>query len=151
MENEIVTLEERCRQLEANQTKNEKYLQRATDEMKLYVSGVQQQQTERGKSVRDQLQHKIAEQEKLNAQLRQDQKQLRDNLPHMEQQIKYWEKIEKYKLSLSSILIVKLKTELKWLTLTSRIFRVKMLCLEKNKLQEGTVRRERGRETLVLQ
>lgn len=105
LENEIVTLEERCRQLEANQTKNEKYLQRATDEMKLYVSGVQQQQTERGKSVRDQLQHKIAEQEKLNAQLRQDQKQLRDNLPHMEQQIKYWEKIEKYKLSLFSFLI----------------------------------------------
>ena len=95
MENEIVTLEERCRQLEGNLAKNEKYLQRAIDEMKLYVSGVQQQQIERGKSVRDQLQHQISEKEKLNAQLRQEQKQLRDNLPHMEQQIKYWEKIEK--------------------------------------------------------
>ena len=40
---------------------------------------------------------------------------------------------------------------LKWLILNYRIFRVKMLCQEKNKLQEGTVRRERGRETLVLQ
>ncbi|KAI9560954.1 hypothetical protein GHT06_011910 [Daphnia sinensis] len=126
LENEIVTLEERCRQLEADIKENEAYLQRATDEMKLYVSGVQQQQTERGKSVRDQLQHKIAEQEKLNAQLRQDQRQLKDNLPQMEEQMKYWEKLEK-------------------------IFRVKILCQEKQKLQEGTVRRERGRETLVLQ
>ncbi|XP_032776827.2 intraflagellar transport protein 81 homolog [Daphnia magna] len=126
LENEIVTLEERCRQLEADIKENETYLQRATDEMKLYVSGVQQQQTERGKSVRDQLQQKIAEQEKLNAQLRQDQRQLKDNLPQMEEQMKYWEKLEK-------------------------IFRVKILCQEKQKLQEGTVRRERGRETLVLQ
>lgn len=95
LENEIVTLEERCRQLEADIKENETYLQRATDEMKLYVSGVQQQQTERGKSVRDQLQQKIAEQEKLNAQLRQDQRQLKDNLPQMEEQMKYWEKLEK--------------------------------------------------------
>ncbi|XP_057372541.1 intraflagellar transport protein 81 homolog [Daphnia carinata] len=126
LENEIVTLEERCRQLEADIKDNEAYLQRATDEMKLYVSGVQQQQTERGKSVRDQLHQKIIEQEKLNAQLRQEQRQLKDNLPQMEEQMKYWEKLEK-------------------------IFRVKILCQEKQKLQEGTVRRERGRETLVLQ
>lgn len=96
MESEIVTLEERRRQLETNILQNQKYLQRANDEMKLYVSGVQhQQQTERGKSVRDQLHQKIAEQEKLNGQLRQEQRQLRENLPLMEQQLKYWEKIEK--------------------------------------------------------
>ncbi len=98
LESEIVTLEERRRQLEANILQNQSYIQRAADEMKLYVSGVQQQQTERGKSVRDQLHQKIIEQEKLNAQLRQEQRQLKDNLPHFEQQLKYWEKIEKYNL-----------------------------------------------------
>lgn len=95
LESEIVTLEERRRQLEANILQNQKFLQRANDEMKLYVSGVQQQQTERGKSVRDQLHQKIAEQEKLNGQLRQEQRQLKENLPIMEQQLKYWEKIDK--------------------------------------------------------
>jgi hypothetical protein len=34
---------------------------------------------------------------------------------------------------------------------SNRIFQVKMMCLEREKRQEGTVRREHGRETLVLQ
>lgn len=89
-------MEERRRQLEASIAKSQEYLQRANDEMKLYISGVQQQQTERGKSVREQLQHKIGEQEKMNSQLRQEYQQLKDNLPQLEQQLKYWEKIEKY-------------------------------------------------------
>lgn len=96
IENEVVTLEERRRQLETNILQSQKYLQRANEEMKLYVTGVQQQQTERGKSVRDQLHQKIIEQEKLNNQLRQEQRQLKENLPHLEQQLKYWERIEKY-------------------------------------------------------
>lgn len=95
LESEIVILVERRRQLEANILQNQKYLQRANDEIKLYVTGVQQQ-TERGKSVRDQLHQKIGEQEKLNNQLRQEQRQLKENLPLMEQQLKYWEKIDKY-------------------------------------------------------
>lgn len=86
-------MEERRRQLEANIIQNKQYLQRAADEMKLYVSGVQQ--GERGKSVRDQLHQKIIEKEKLNGQLRQEQRQLRENLPFLEQQMKYWEKLEK--------------------------------------------------------
>lgn len=36
-------------------------------------------------------------------------------------------------------------------TLSNRVFKIKILCQEKQKLQEGTVKRERGRETLVLQ
>lgn len=66
--------------------------------MKLYITGVQNQQTERGKSVREQLQHKISEQEKINSQLRLEYQQLKENLPKIEQQVKYWEKIEKYYL-----------------------------------------------------
>lgn len=107
LESEIVTLEERRRQLEANILQNQSYIQRAADEMKLYVSGVQQQQTERGKSVRDQLHQKIIEQEKCNAQLRQEQRQLKDNLPHFEQQLKYWEKIEKYDLRVHDMISYK--------------------------------------------
>lgn len=98
LENEIAKLEQRRRQLDADILRNQEYLQRANDEMKLYITGVQNQQTERGKSVREQLQHKISEQEKINSQLRQEYQQLKENLPKLEQQLKYWEKIEKYYL-----------------------------------------------------
>lgn len=76
--------------------RNRGYIQRAADEMKLYInSGVQQ--TERGKSMRDQLQAKIIENEKLNSQLRQEHRKLMENLPRLEKQAMYWEKIERYR------------------------------------------------------
>ena len=96
MENEISQLESKCRQLEEGIEKSRQYVERATEELKLYVSGVSHSQAEREKSVRDQLQHKIVEQEKLNAQLRQEQRQLKENLSYLEQQMVEWEKIEKY-------------------------------------------------------
>lgn len=95
MESEITQLEERRRQLESDIEKNKEYLQRAADEMKLYInSGVQL--AERGKSMRDQLQAKIIEKEKVNGQLRQEHRQLVENLPRIEKQAQYWEKIERF-------------------------------------------------------
>ena len=107
LENEIVQLEAKCRQLDEGIVKSREYVERAKEELKLYVSGVSHSQAEREKSVRDQLQHKIVEQEKLNAQLRQEQRQIKENLPHLEQQMVHWAKIEKYK-SLFLIYAIKL-------------------------------------------
>lgn len=150
----MAQLEERVRQLEEGIIKSREYLQRAADEMKLYVSGVQQQQHEAtGKranksSARDQLQHKIAELEKLNASLRQEHQQAKDSIPQLQQQLVYWEKIERW----SPILVgLRFYMLMYYFIGQKRIFRVKMLCQEREKRQEGTVRRERGRETLVLQ
>jgi predicted transposase YbfD/YdcC len=83
------------RNWKGNVTNWKKGSKRATEELKLYVSGVSHNQAEREKSVRDQLQHKIFEQEKLNAQMRQEHRRLKENLSYLEQQMSEWGKIEK--------------------------------------------------------
>ena len=102
MESEIVLLEERRNQLQSGIIRNQEYLKRAADEMKLYVStgasGL------KGQSMRDQLQNQIAEQEKLNNQLRLEHSKLKENLPKLDQQLLYWERLEKYVLICSNLL-----------------------------------------------
>ena len=68
-------------------------MERAAEEMKLYVSGGLQ---EKGRSVRERLQHQMVDQEKANLQLREEQRELQANLPRLERQIQHWDRIEKY-------------------------------------------------------
>ena len=136
--------------MQAGIEQSQHYVQRAADEMKLYVSSAASGQNPvPGKSVRDQLQQKINEQDKLNAQLRLDHGRMKESIPQLDQQLVYWERIEKYFcIILVNGFLLNCAFNHAYL---KRIFRAKQLCQEREKRNEGTVKRERGRETLVLQ
>lgn len=87
LENETKQLDERCDKLQLQIRQNQDFLQRAKDEMKLYV------QSDKSKTVRDKLQHRIAELEKQNVQIRDEYRNVKDNLPQLEKQMEYWQKI----------------------------------------------------------
>ena len=93
LENEITQLDERRKQLDAQIHLSHRHMERAAEEMKLYVSGGLQ---EKGRSVRERLQHQMVDQEKANLQLREEQRELQANLPRLERQIQHWDRIEKY-------------------------------------------------------
>ena len=101
LEGEILVLKDRQDQLEVSIQQSRRHLERATEEMKLYVSGVH----EKGKSARDQLQQQISEQDKVNSRIRKEHDQLKQNLPQLKQQTVDWETIERYALLVAGITV----------------------------------------------
>ncbi|XP_044296534.1 intraflagellar transport protein 81 homolog isoform X2 [Varanus komodoensis] len=94
LEQEVKSLHEECVQEEshyhhANCMKRilEVYLQRAKDEMKMYVSSDQQ---ERRKAIREQYSRMITEQENLGKKLREKQKGIRESHGPNLKQVKMW-------------------------------------------------------------
>lgn len=92
-EAEINRLEQRRLELEAQLDKGRRDMERANEELKLYVSGVADG---KGRSVRDRLQQQIVEQEKTHGQLQEEQRHLKEQLPRLESQVQHWQRLEKY-------------------------------------------------------
>ncbi|KAJ9594840.1 hypothetical protein L9F63_013877, partial [Diploptera punctata] len=131
LEQEVRTLREEIRSseskyhlLQAESVINQVKLDQLAEEMRRYVGNTAG--SEKTKSLRDQLTQKINEQEKLSRQLKEDQRIVKENQANRSQQMKLWTDLQK-------------------------LLECKKRCLEEAKQRSGTVHREKGAETLVLQ
>jgi len=122
---EILANETRHQLLELRNRNLELLLQRAHDEIKLYVSNKAE---DKKKSVREQLLKQIADQEKRGKAVKEEQKKIKDSLTTASKQMKLWTNLE-------------------------RLLACKKQCLENAQKEQdmGTVHIEPGTETLVLQ
>ncbi len=130
---EVLANETKHHLLELKNRNLELLLQRAQDEIKVYVSAKAASAsaggaTEDKKSVREQLLKQITDQEKKSKILKEEQKKVKDNLVAASKQVKLWSNLEK-------------------------LLACKRQCLERASAEPelGTVHIEPGTETLVLQ
>merc|ERR1711976_831248 len=121
---EVLANETKHQLMELRNRNLELMLQRAHDEIKLYVS---QKAEDKKKSVREQLLKQIADQEKRGKALKEEQKKVKDSLATSSKQMKLWTNLEK-------------------------LLMCKKQCLENAQKEHelGTVHIEPGTETLVL-
>ncbi|KAK6632280.1 hypothetical protein RUM44_007321 [Polyplax serrata] len=108
--------------LEAENKRAKEYSVKVGEELKIYVSSNPET---RKNSLREQLNQKINEQEKLGKHLREEQKVMKDIQSKRALQVQYWKDL---------VCLMECKKK----------------CFEENKKRSGVVRREQGAETLIL-
>lgn len=87
------TGEKEIERLEKEITKAEEDTVKVAEEVKLYVSG---SNDAKKNSLREQLQQKIAEQERVAKQLKDEQTTLKDLQNKSAQQVRYWKDLERF-------------------------------------------------------
>lgn len=85
--------ENEMQRLQQENAKAEEDLRKVGEEMKLYVSG---SADAKKNSLREQLQQKISEQEKIAKQLKDEQMALKDLQTKNMQQVRFWKELETY-------------------------------------------------------
>jgi len=92
MEKDRKEIMDEIEKLDRENQKAELDLVRVAQEVKLYVSG----STEAKKnSLREQLQKKVADQEKIGKQLKEEQVAMKDRLAKCSDQVRYWKDLER--------------------------------------------------------
>ncbi|XP_021936046.1 intraflagellar transport protein 81 homolog [Zootermopsis nevadensis] len=124
LKEEIRASESKYHLLEAESVISQVKLDQIAEEMQRYVGNTAG--SDKTKSLRDRLTQKINELEKLSRQLKDDQHIVKENQANRSKQMKLWTDLQK-------------------------LLECKKRCLEEERQNTGTVHREKGAETLVLQ
>lgn len=90
MKEEIDDSEKKITELETENKRAKEYVVKVSEEMKIYVSGPGHKR----QSLREQLNQKINEQEKISKQLKEEQKMVKDEQSKRALQFQYWKDLE---------------------------------------------------------